>query len=378
LSLVLDEHRLYLADHIRVNCFRRAIGEVVKPGDVVLDLASGTGILGLLACKAGASRVYSVDQGGIIEVAREVCRANGYQDRVRFIKGLSTRVTLPEKVDVVLADQIGRFGFDAGILEFFVDARKRFLKSGGKLLPERVDLWLAPVESPELQGQVEFWNKAPAGFNFTPASSIARNTGYPVKYRPNQLLGSPGKIASLDLANASPGALEAEATLRIRRAGALHGIAGWFSAQLSPRVVMTNSPLSSNPIDRHGVFFPLDPPLKVSKGAVLRVQMHIRPSDVVVTWKASVSQKASPTVRFTHSTLRGMLISAEDLKKTRPDSIPRLNPWGIARRSILELIDGSRSLSEIEAEVQRRHPDLFPSRGEAATFVAEVITRYSL
>jgi protein arginine N-methyltransferase 1 len=378
LSLVLDEHRQYLADQTRVDSFRRAIAEVVKPGDVVLDLASGTGILGLLACKAGASRVYSIDQGGMIEVAREVCRANGYQDRVRFIKGLSTRVSLPEKVDVVVADQIGRFGFDAGVLEFFADARERFLNPGGKLIPGRVDLWVAPVESSELRDQVEFWSKAPAGFNFTPASAIAVNTGYPVKYRPNQLLGTPGRIASLDLATSSAGALEVEARIRTRRAGVLHGIAGWFSAQLSPRVVMTNSPLSRKPIARHCVFFPLDPPAKVKKGAAIQVQMHIRPSDVVVTWKASVSQKGSSPIHFTHSTLRGMLITAEDLMKTRPDSIPRLNPWGIARRSILELVDGSRPLSEIEAEVHRRHPHLFSSRGEAATFVAEVITRYSL
>jgi hypothetical protein len=141
---------------------------------------------------------------------------------------------------------------------------------------------------------------------------------------------------------------------------------------------MTNSPLSRKPIARHCVFFPLDPPAKVKKGAAIQVQMHIRPSDVVVTWKASVSQKGSSPIHFTHSTLRGMLITAEDLMKTRPDSIPRLNPWGIARRSILELVDGSRPLSEIEAEVHRRHPHLFSSRGEAATFVAEVITRYSL
>jgi predicted RNA methylase len=77
----------------------------------VLDLAAGTGILGLLACRAGARRVYSVDDGGILQVAREIVQANHLTDRIRQIKAFSTRVELPEKADVVVSDQIGRFGF---------------------------------------------------------------------------------------------------------------------------------------------------------------------------------------------------------------------------------------------------------------------------
>src|SRR6059036_2483714 len=122
MSLVLDEHRQYLADDTRVAAFRQAIEEVIGPGDVVVDLGAGTGILGLLACRAGAARVYAVEEGGMIEVARDICRANGFADRVVFVRGLSTGIDLPEKADVVVADQIGRFGFDAGIFEYFADA----------------------------------------------------------------------------------------------------------------------------------------------------------------------------------------------------------------------------------------------------------------
>ncbi len=150
MSLVLDEHREYLSDANRLDAYGRAIAELVKPGSVVVDLGAGTGIMGLLACRAGAGRVYCIEETSLIGLTREIFRANDFADRVTFIKDLSTYITLPEQADVVIADQIGRFGFEAGVFEYFNDARKRFLKPGGVLLPSRIDLMVAPVEHEEL------------------------------------------------------------------------------------------------------------------------------------------------------------------------------------------------------------------------------------
>ena len=83
-------------------------------------------------------------------------------------------------------------------------------------------------------------------------------------------------------------------------------------------------------------------------------------------------------VRFSHSTLQGMLISRENLRRTQPHFIPTLSPWGEAQRSVLTLCDGQRALSEIEQEVYRRHHTLFGSIGKAEAFVAKVIARYSM
>jgi 16S rRNA G966 N2-methylase RsmD len=221
LSLVMDEHRRYLSDQARVSAFCQAVGEVVKPGDVVLDLGAGTGILGLLACRAGARRVYAIEAGEVVELAREICSANGFQDRMVFIKGTSTRVDLPERVDVLLADQIGPFGFEAGLLEYFSDARERFLKPNGVMIPCCLELYVAPVECPELSDQVEFWNDRPAGFDFRPARLLAANTSYLAKFGTDNLLGGPALLASLDLSMATPPALHLEACVATTRGGTL-------------------------------------------------------------------------------------------------------------------------------------------------------------
>ncbi|TKS57798.1 MAG: hypothetical protein EWM72_03448 [Nitrospira sp.] len=127
------------------------------------------------------------------------------------------------------------------------------------------------------------------------------------------------------------------------------------------------------------MFFPIDRPVGLEKGDRVRIKMQILPSELVVTWEVEVWREADTRkARFTHSTFHGMLLCKEDLERTQPHFIPKLSPWGEARRSILNLCDGRRTLAEIEQEVYRHHPELFRSLGEAAAFVAEVITRYSL
>jgi hypothetical protein len=377
-SLILDEHRQLLSDETRLQAFEAALNETVKPHHIVLDLGAGTGILGLMACRAGARHVYSIDSGGIIQVAREISRANGLRDRITYVKGLSTRVSLPEKADLVVADQLGHFGFEAGLLDYFRDARTRLLKPGGITIPATVDLCVAPVEAPDMWERIEFWNSSVAGFDATAAFTIAVNTGYPVKLRSDQLLGPPATLAVLDLSSQPSARITGDVTVIAERNGTLHGMGGWFSAQLSNSVRMTNGPVCARPITRRNVYFPIGHPLELQRGDRVRVAMSIIATELIVTWEVDVSAPdGARKARFRHSTWRGMLLCHEDLAKTRSDATPRLSPWGEARRSVMELCDG-RTVADIEKEMQFRHPRLFRSPAEVATFVGEVLIPYSL
>src|SRR5206468_1794973 len=82
--------------------------------------------------------------------------------------------------------------------------------------------------------------------------------------------------------------------------------------------------------------------------------------------------------RFSQSTWHGMLLPREELARTSLAFVPKRSARAEARLSVLELCDGVRPLADIEQEVYRRHPRLFRSADEAAVFVAEVVTRYSV
>jgi SAM-dependent methyltransferase len=376
-SLIVDAHREYLSDPARLDAYRRAIHEIVRPGMVVADLGSGTGILGLFALAAGAARVYSIEATGMIEIARALAAANGFGGRFHAVQSHSSEAELPERVDAILSDFVGRFGFDADILEIYPDAVTRLLKPDGQILPSAISLSVAPVERADMHAQVRFWRERRAEFDVTPALEWAMNTGYPVELTPADLLANPVEAIHVQVRERPVSALRASVEFVIRRGGMLHGIGGWSAARLSAGVTLTNSPLARDRIKRKNVFLPLRAPLDVVPGDCVQLTLAIVPDQHIVNWTVSRADAHGAVSRQVHSTLRGMLTSRDDLARAHPDFVPVLTPRGHGRLTVLQLCDGTRTLREIEDEVFARHRDLFTARGDAAAFVAEVVSGYT-
>jgi len=376
-SLIVDEHREYLSDAARLDAYRRAIHEIVRPGMTVADVGSGTGVLGLFALSAGAARLYSIEATGMIEIARAIASANGFGDRFQAVQSHSSEAELPERVDVIISDFVGRFGFDADILEIYPDAAERWLKPEGHLLPSAISLTVAPVQRADVDAQVGFWSQRRAGFDLSSARDWAVNTGYPVELTADDLLSDPAEAIRVDVGRRPESPLRASVEFVVRRAADVHGIGGWTAARLSPGVTLTNSPLASDRIRRRNVFLPLRAPFAVAVGDRIRLDLAVLPDQHIVNWTVSQVGSHGAVSRQAHSTLGGMLVSRDDLARADPDFVPVLTPRGRGRLTILQLCDGTRTLSDIEDQVFARHPNLFTSPGEAAAFVAEVISGYT-
>jgi len=103
----LDQFALMFADKIRMEAYSTAIARSVRPGDAVVDLGCGPGVFALLACKAGARRVYAIDMDGVVDFGRQLASANGFGDRILFLRGDSRQIHLPECVNVHVSDVRG-------------------------------------------------------------------------------------------------------------------------------------------------------------------------------------------------------------------------------------------------------------------------------
>ncbi len=299
-----------LSDRIRTSAFRKAIEAVVRPGQVVLDLGSGSGIMAFFAAKAGARKVYAIEQTNLVDFAQNACTSNGLSEKVSFIKGHSSDISLPEKVDVVISETIGSIGFDENIIRNFIDARGRFLKTGGSIIPARMRVFCAPVSVPCVHARIGFWKRKVWGFDFPLGHEYAANTIYPARIRQSQMFARPRCFFTVDLGTAQDDCLESGFSFSIERPGIVHGFAGWFSATLSKGVDITNAPGARITHWSQNIL-PLPKPVVVRKGDRIHLTLQTIPLEKSLfwNWKGAVrrewAEKKERVLEFDLSTFRG-------------------------------------------------------------------------
>lgn len=145
-----------LFDERRVQLLHNAIFHKVHPGDVVVDAGSGTGLLGMLAARAGAKRVYCVEiNEEYCDVIRQNAMRNGLADRVIPLHGDSTEIDLPEAVDVIVSEVISCGFFYEPQLQI-IENLKRFLKPGGSIIPGTMDNFVELIDAQEVLYDLRF------------------------------------------------------------------------------------------------------------------------------------------------------------------------------------------------------------------------------
>ena len=280
--LSLGIHSLMLADGARNRALAAGIAAAVRPGDVVADVGGGTGVLSILAAQAGAAQVYCIEGSALAALAVSTVRDNGLADRVTVIAKRSQDVELPERCDLVISETLGFLGLDEGFREVMVDARTRFLKPGGRVLPQALHLMAAPIGAtgdlvwPGLDGvdlgrAQRMFARIPRRGHVPPAAHLA----------PAQ------RLLSLDCARMpGTGPLTAGARFTCTAPAKIAALALWFDAPLGSGVVLTSASAEPSNHWGHGVL-PLEVPLVAAAGrsVCLAVEIFDTPGAFRLDWR---------------------------------------------------------------------------------------------
>ncbi|MFM8311826.1 MAG: methyltransferase domain-containing protein [Ilumatobacteraceae bacterium] len=280
----LEEHEEMLSDAVRVQAYHQGIHRNVRPGDVVVDLGTGTGLLAFMASRAGAKKVYAVEHSDFIDIAREIGHHNGFTN-IEFVKANSREFTPPEPVDVVLHEQMGDELFNENMVENLLDVRDRFLRPHGRILPSRFRLFIEPVTLHDSMRVRRFWNiDLPDGIDLDPMRESRLAARYDTGrneqtwLRPGSVaatFGTPAPVMEFDLDTlAGAGALPTDIVVE-RTASAdmiVDGTCIWFEAQFDDDTVLSTSPLG--PVTSWGNrLYRLD--REFAKGEQLRIDVHV-------------------------------------------------------------------------------------------------------
>jgi type I protein arginine methyltransferase len=371
MSVALSEHIEYLTLPGRNALYREAIARVLQPGDKVADLGCGVGVLGMFCLEAGAAHCWGIDSSEAIYLARDTMQRAGMGDRYTCIAGSTFTSDLPEKVDLIICDHVGFFGFDYGIIRLMRDARQRFLKPSGQMVPRSLDLMIAAASSHQCLSKAAAWGREFVPPQYHWLEELGRNVRYNYGYTADELLSSESRLGHISFADDEPELFRFEAVLTITKAGRFDGVAGWFDCELAEGVRMNNSPLDPASIKRGQAFLPARESFEVEVGDEVRVALRFRADDHMIAWTITPPGGAAP---HRMSTFNSTVFTPADLVKDTGRALS-LSPMGEARAFVLAHVDGARSSEDIAAILLAERPDLFPTEQALRDFVKSVLTR---
>jgi protein arginine N-methyltransferase 1 len=296
----IDYHRTLIADTGRNTALMAALRRVIVPGQsIVADIGAGTGLIGFMAARLGAKSVTLYESEAVIQVAREIARANKLRN-VHFVPMHSTAVENPEKADIIVSETLGNYAFEENMIQTLEDARRRFLKPGGVIIPGSVEQYIAPVVARHLSDELDAWRRVGASLrlelDMTPARTMSRNNIYVRRLNRADLFenGASGVVWDrVDFMKPNKPSRSGRAQWAMKKNITITGAALWWSANLADGVTLATGP-EAVPTHWEQLYLPVLEPIDVKAGETLAVRVKSTSSyetgtDVAWTFEVSSS-----------------------------------------------------------------------------------------
>lgn len=268
---VPDWHHRMLKDQRRNDAYQAAIERAVRPGDHVLEVGSGSGLLAMMAARAGADHVVTCEMNrAVADTARRIVAANGWADRVKVVAKHSGAVgpeDLPRPADLFVSELIDDRMIGDGILEVVEDVTARLLRPGARVIPEALE---ARVALACLAGGRESLGEV-NGFDLSLFNRHLR-APHPVRADSDQLSLRSGaaSLFTFDLRSGGPFPPGTSEVRLESLGGSVNGLAYWFKLRMDVDGSYENGP-GQGPSHWAVLFHPLVEPVETSPGDTFNV-----------------------------------------------------------------------------------------------------------
>jgi len=250
-----------LGQRSRLNKFKHAIQEVVKPGDYVVDIGTGSGILAILAAKAGAGRVTAIDVNPeSLQYAKMAAQMNGVDQIIDFVEGSFFEFVPNEKANIVICEMLSSMMLVEQQIPASFHATEKILKPDGVILPREVTVYIVPVECLEIWERFQFEDLQFPRVVQTVNHNAARD------------LSEMETLVTFDLRNLKRD-VSVSKTLHFTAVdkGTIHGLVGVFESKLFEDIHLKMEDGWKQ------LFIPLAQPIKVETGDIFSISISYQP-----------------------------------------------------------------------------------------------------
>jgi type II protein arginine methyltransferase len=242
---VPDWHFKMLHEPARNQAYQEAISRAVRPGMTVLEIGTGSGLLAMMAARAGAKRVVTCEADWrLAEAATQIVKSNGFADKVTVLHSHSTSLDaerdLDGGADVLVAEIFGNMLLNEAVLPSFEHAKENLLKPGAQVIPASGSFEIALAEH---EGVEKRLIDSVCGFDL---SVFNRHSplSYSIKVGDEglHLRGASRSLFSFDFQHGRSFPAERATIPLLSMGGSVNGIVGWIRLQMDERGVYENRP----------------------------------------------------------------------------------------------------------------------------------------
>jgi precorrin-6B methylase 2 len=238
-------HFAMLNDEERNCAYERALNKMVTDESVVLDIGSGSGLLAMMAARAGARSVVSCEMNPTIaELAEETVRLNGYADRIKIINKKSTDlivgIDMPERANLLVTEIVDCGFVGEGIIPCIMYAKEHLLTKDARIIPRAASVHAIVVESKRMH-RLNHVNTS-CGLDTSPFNRYSTPEYFPVRLGAFDYveLTEPFEVFRFDFEGPPITPIEKMIDVPCKTDGLCHAIIFWFTLYLDDETTTSN------------------------------------------------------------------------------------------------------------------------------------------